>query len=154
MQDPRAAAPEPAHGLRRAAYVLLGLFFVGLAVLGAVLPVLPTTPFLLLASYFLVRSSPALNGWLLRSRLFGGLLRDWQRHRAVRPRVKFTALAVIPLAAGASAYFGGLPWYLLALLGVLAAVGVGVVVRLPVLREGPPAWPAGGAAAREGGGPP
>src|SRR5947207_1871164 len=92
--------PLVVPGLRRLLYVAAGSFFVFLAVLGALLPVLPTTPFLLLASYFFLHSSPRLNAWLLRSRLFGPLLRDWQEHRAVRPRVKVTALSIIPPVIG------------------------------------------------------
>ena len=127
--------PQAATGLRRVMYVALGLFFVGLAVLGAVLPVLPTTPFLLLASFFFVRSSQRLHDWLLRSRLFGPLLRDWNQHRAVRPRVKVVALVMLAVAVTCSAVFGRLAWYLVVMLVALASVGAFVVLRLPVIRE-------------------
>ena len=133
--DHGLAPPRTVTGLWRVLYVLLGLFFVGLGVIGAFLPVLPTTPFLLLASYFFVRSSHRLNAWLLRSRLFGPFIRDWQRHRAVRPRVKVTALAMMSVAVFCSAYFGNLPWYLVVMLVVLALIGAVVVLRLPVLRD-------------------
>lgn len=136
---PPTDLPRGVTGLWRIAYVLCGLAFVGLAVLGAVLPLLPTTPFLLLASYFFVRSSPRLHAWLLRSRLFGGFLRDWQRHRGVRPHVKVAALTMLPLVVCTSVTLGNLAWYLVAALLVLAAVGVIVVVRLPVIREEVPA---------------
>jgi uncharacterized membrane protein YbaN (DUF454 family) len=139
QEDHGLARPPTVKGPWRVLYVSLGLFFVGLAVLGAVLPVLPTTPFLLLASYFFVRSSARLNNWLLRSRLFGGLIRDWQKHRGVRPRVKVVALAVLVAAVFTSAYFGNLPWFLLALLIGLASVGAFVVIRLPVVRDPRPA---------------
>lgn len=125
----------PVRGVRRLVYVAIGGFFVGLAVLGAILPVLPCTPFLLLASYFFVRSSPALHERLLQSRLFGQMLRDWHKHRAVRPRVKFTALSIMPVAVISSAYFGDLSWPLVGLLCVLAFIGMFVVARLPVVDE-------------------
>jgi uncharacterized protein len=139
-EDHGLARPPAARGVRRALYVALGVFFVGLGILGAFLPVLPTTPFLLLASFFFVRSSERLHNWLLRSRLFGPFLRDWQKHRGVRPRVKLVALTMLATAVTASAVFGGLPWYLVALLVVLGVVGAVVVLRLPVIRE--PATPA------------
>jgi uncharacterized membrane protein YbaN (DUF454 family) len=125
-------------------YVGLGLFFVGLGAAGTFLPVLPTTPFLLLASFFFIRSSPRLNDWLLRTRLFGPVLRDWQRHRAVRPRVKVTAVSVLVLFAGGSAAFGSLSPPLLVVLVVLALIGLVVVLRLPVVKDGPPDDPSPG----------
>jgi len=126
------------HGLRSAVYVTLGCLFVGLGVLGAMLPVLPTTPFLLLASYFFVRSSPRLHGWLLRSPLLGPFLRDWHQHRGVRPRVKVVAVVVLLLAVTASIVWGDLSWPFLVLLLLLAAIGLSVVLWLPVIRDAPP----------------
>jgi uncharacterized membrane protein YbaN (DUF454 family) len=128
-------------GLRRLLYIGAGFFFVGLAILGAILPLLPTTPFLLLASYFFLRSSPRLHNWLLRSRMFGQLLRDWEKHRGVRPRVKVVAVTLIPVVVFCSAFFGQLPWYLIALLVLLGLIGLTVVIRLPVVREEPPVEP-------------
>src|SRR5262245_37471900 len=119
VADEPPSQPPLGGGVRRAVYLLLGTGFVGLGALGALLPVLPTTPFLLLASYCFLRSSPRLNDRLLRSRLFGPFLRDWHQHRGVRPRVKITAVTVLALAVGGSALFGNLPPLLLVLLGVL-----------------------------------
>ena len=127
--------PPPLTGPWRLLYVGLGLFFVGLAVLGVFLPVLPTTPFLLLASYFLIRSSPRLHRWLLRSRLFGPLLRDWQRHRAVRRRVKVTATCAIPLVLGTSIVLTSPPPLVIAVIVGLGLIGLVVVLRLPVIDE-------------------
>jgi uncharacterized membrane protein YbaN (DUF454 family) len=139
---PKAAGPAGgqistagvARGPARVLHLLLGGLFFMLAVLGALLPLLPTTPFLLLASYFLVRSSPGLNDKLLASRTFGPLLRDWQRHRAVRPRVKHATLVVMPAAVLASAYFGNLSPLGLAMLLSLGLIGFVVVARLRVIR--------------------
>ena len=125
---------DVARGPARLLYLVLGGVFFGLAVLGAFLPLLPTTPFLLLASYFLVRSSPRLNDKLLASRTFGPLLQDWQRHRAVRPRVKHATLVVTPAVVLASAYFGNLGPVGLAVLLSLGLIGFVVVARLRVIR--------------------
>jgi uncharacterized membrane protein YbaN (DUF454 family) len=140
MADPLPLT-RSATGLRRLLYIGAGFFFVGLAILGAMLPLLPTTPFLLLASYFFLRSSPRLHNWLLRSRMFGQLLRDWEKHRGVRPRVKVVAVTLIPVVVFCSAFFGQLPWYLIALLVLLGLIGLTVVIRLPVVREEPPVEP-------------
>lgn len=127
---PSAVALSPAW---RCLYIACGFFFVGLAVLGLLLPVLPTTPFLLLASWFFVRSSPRWNAWLLRSRWFGPFLRDWQRHRAVRLHVKVLALTLLALVVAFSLTFGNLPLPLLLLLSGLAAIGAVVILALPTL---------------------
>jgi uncharacterized membrane protein YbaN (DUF454 family) len=122
------------RGLRRGVYVVVGLFFVGLGVLGAFLPILPTTPFVLLASYFFVRSSPRLNAWLFRSRLLGRFLRDWHEHRGVRPRVKFVAIGLIVLVLGTSAAMTNLSIWLLVALLLLGLAGIVVVLLLPTIR--------------------
>ena len=134
---PESPLPHPVTGLRRLCYILLGLFFVGLAILGAVLPVLPTTPFLLLASFFFVRSSPALNRWLLRNRLFGPLLRDWQRHRGVRRRVKITAVCVLVVFLGISIALLPKSVPLIVAVVLLGLIGLVVILRLRVIEEEP-----------------
>ena len=128
----------------RLLFVLLGSGFLVLAWLGLVLPGLPGTPFLLLASYFWVRSSPRLHQWLLDSRYFGPLLRDWQDHRAVRPYVKTTALISMVLVVSLSIILGGFRGWLLAALVALALIGLVVVVRLPVVVEADPRSPSDG----------
>lgn len=110
-------------------------FSFALAVLGVFLPVLPTTPFLLLTSACLVRSSPRLNEKLRRSPLFGPLLRDWEEHRGVRLHVKVTAVSLIALVVGWSLFFRELSIPLQVLLCSLAALGAYVVLRLKTVRD-------------------
>lgn len=135
MSAPAPDRPPLVHGPRGFVYVTIGCAFVGLGALGAALPLLPTTPFLLLASYFFVRSSPRLHQWLMRSPLFGPFLRDWHHHRGVRPAVKLTAVATVFVAVAASMFWGNLSGLSMSLLIVLAAVGLTIVIRLPVVRE-------------------
>ena len=138
MNDHDQTNPQVPRGVRRTLYLLLGFFFVGLAGLGAVLPVLPMTPFLLLASACFLRSSPALNQRLLRSRLFGPFLRDWYQHRGVRLHVKVLAVVVLSAAVGASLLFGRLSLPLVVLLLTLALMGLVVVLRLPLVKDREP----------------
>lgn len=126
--------PGAPAGARRSLHlVVAGVTFV-LAALGVVLPLLPTTPFLLVTSYCLVRSSPRLNDRLLRSRLFGPFLRDWERFHGVRLHVKVTAIAMMALAVGLSLAFGDLSTGAAIALVLLAALGLVVILRLKVIR--------------------
>ncbi len=125
----------PMSPAKRAIMVGLGCFFVGLGAVGVILPVLPTTPFLLLASAFFVRSSPTLHRWLLRSRVFGPFLRDWHQHRGVRLSVKIVAVAMIALVVSLSLILGKLSTPLMIMLLSLAAIGIYVVIRLPLIRS-------------------
>jgi uncharacterized membrane protein YbaN (DUF454 family) len=122
----------------RQLYLILGFLFLGLAFLGAILPVLPTTPFALLASAMFLRSSPRLNRWMLRNRLLGPLLRDWQRHRGVRPHVKVTAVVTIIVVGGLSLCFLDVDWPIRLLVLALLLIGLTVVLRLRVVRDGEP----------------
>jgi uncharacterized protein len=95
VTPPAVDRPPPlAVGWRRSVWLGPGMFFLGLGALGVVVPVLPATPFLLLASFCFLRSSPRHHAWLRRSRLFGPMLADSECHRGVRRRTK--ALAIAP----------------------------------------------------------
>jgi uncharacterized membrane protein YbaN (DUF454 family) len=133
---PRSAASvEQVTGARRWLYQSAGLFFVGLGWLGVFLPLLPTTPFLLLASFFFLRSSPRLSNWLVRSKLFGPFLRDWQTHGGVRPRVKLLAYSMIVVVVASSLLTDRLPMMGKVALVLLASVGLVVVWRLRTIRD-------------------
>ena len=110
--------------LIRKALLLLALMFVGLGSLGAVLPLLPTTPFLLLAAACASRASPALHAWLYAHRHFGPLLRSWRDHRAIPRRAKITGLLLIALSWTYMWFtLEPLPWRL----GVSAMMVIGII---------------------------
>lgn len=91
--------------MKRAVYKPLGLFFLALAILGVVLPGLPTTPFLILAAWFFARSSEKWHRRLLDSQLFGPLLQSWEQGRCISLRIKVVALVSMLLGGGASVTF-------------------------------------------------
>jgi uncharacterized protein len=130
MNSPSSDRPTVTGWKKALFLVLAGLFFV-LGVLGAILPGLPTTPFLLLTSFFLARSSPRVNAALLRSRFFGPILTDWQEHRGVRKDVKIQAIVCVVFAVIAAVYFSPSSLTLRLPVILLASIGVAVIVRLP-----------------------
>jgi uncharacterized membrane protein YbaN (DUF454 family) len=83
---------------------IVGLFFVGLAMLGAVLPLLPTTPFLLVAATCFAKSSPRMHKMLLDNKVFGPLIYHWQESRSIPKSAKIIALTSMVLASCWSCY--------------------------------------------------
>lgn len=130
--------PTLQRGWRRLGFVTLGLFFVGMAWIGIVLPGIPATPFLLLASYCFVRSSPRLHRWLHRSPIFGRLLHDWETHRGMRLPAKITAMTLVPIAVTCSIIFSSLPVYVKVIIGVAGCVGLTVISLIPTVRTDAP----------------
>lgn len=116
--------------LRRKMWIAAGLVLTGIAVLGVALPILPTTPFLLLASWCFARSSPRLQAWLRQSKLFGPMLADWERERGVSLPVKVGALGSVALAIVLGFVCYDLVFWQQVLLLVLASVGVTVICLL------------------------
>jgi uncharacterized membrane protein YbaN (DUF454 family) len=137
--DP-AGSPAYVMGPLRNLYQALGWSSVGMAIVGAITPGIPTTPFALLAGYFFIRSSPAAHDWLLRSRWLGPIVQDWERHRGVRPGVKAAAVGLI---AGSMVltWLLGLPAAVTATILTFEVIGLVIVVRLPVVEAAPASTP-------------
>ena len=91
-------------GIQRTILIAFGLLSVGLAVLGMFLPVLPTTPLLLLALACFARSSERLHGWLLSHSTFGPVLTNWHETRSMPRRAKIGAIASIVVVGGMSVF--------------------------------------------------
>lgn len=108
------------------AFNLIGCLAVALSVLGIFLPLVPTTPFLLLASACFARGSTRLHNWLLNTRPLGQYLRDYEAGKGIPLRAKIVALALMWLSLTA----GILRVPDLALQLLLGAVGIGVTIFL------------------------
>ncbi|MFP4394578.1 MAG: YbaN family protein [Anaerolineales bacterium] len=109
----------------------VGSLSVALGALGIFVPLLPTTPFLLLAAACFVRSSPRLYRWLITHRWFGTYIRNYREHRVIPLRFKVLALTLLWLSIGyAILAVAEALWLRL----LLAGIAVGVTVHLVLLR--------------------
>ncbi len=115
----------------RVVLVVVGSGFVVLGIVGVFTPVLPTTPFLLVAAGCYARASTRFYNALLRQPTFGPLIREWQRHRSIPYRTKLLAIAMMAVSLSVSiVFFVKPPW----LQGALAVMGAGLAVwmyRIP-----------------------
>ncbi|MFS7222306.1 DUF454 family protein [Rahnella inusitata] len=118
--------------MKRVLLSILGWICVMLATLGVVLPLLPTTPFLLLAAWCFARSSPRFHHWLLHRSWFGSYLRHWQQHRALPKGAKPKAVALILVTFAVSIYFVPLLWVRILLLCMMFMLLI-MMWRLPVV---------------------
>lgn len=82
----------------RIAYAALGVFCVGLGIVGVIVPGMPTTVFLIIALWAFSRSSERLHHWLYDHPRFGKALRNWQKHRIIPRRAKIAATATMALS--------------------------------------------------------
>lgn len=105
---------------------ICGLISVGLGIAGIFLPLLPTTPFMLLALICFSKSSPELHHWLLNHPVLGKTLRDYLEHRAIKLKTKVFALSFLWISLLSSAFFVDLWW----VRGILLLIGTGVTIHL------------------------
>ncbi|MEH6529772.1 MULTISPECIES: YbaN family protein [Photobacterium] len=120
--------------IKRTLLITIGWICVVLGVIGIFLPLLPTTPFLLLASACFMRGSPRLSRWLHLHPHFGPLLNNWHQHRAVSTVVKRRANISIVLSFAFSIYIVPLLWHKMMLI-VIAATLLIWFNRLPVMES-------------------
>jgi uncharacterized membrane protein YbaN (DUF454 family) len=108
----------------------LGFLFVALAGLGFILPVLPGTPFLLLAAWCFARSSEKWHQWLLDSEFFGPVIQSWEKNHCISLRTKIVAMISMLLVGGASIAFGVDELWLKGLAAILIATGTVTVLSI------------------------
>jgi uncharacterized membrane protein YbaN (DUF454 family) len=116
-------------------YKPLGFFFVGLAALGVFLPLLPTTPFLIVAAACFAKSSERWHQWLLTNRTFGPIIRNWEAEQCVSRTVKLISISSILLFGGYAVVFA-LENVYLRLFGILViVVSLFLVMRLRICND-------------------
>jgi hypothetical protein len=111
--------------------VTIGVLSVGLGTLGIFVPLLPTTPFLLLAAACFVRSSNRLHAWLLSHRVYGPIIRGYSEHRALPAGSKATILVFTWAAILTSIFVIAHPARFLLLAPAIGATWM--MIRMPTL---------------------
>ena len=113
--------------IRRGLLVAVGILAISVGTIGVFVPLLPTTPFLLLATACFIRSSDRLYAWLIHHRWFGSYIRNYREYHAITLHAKIVSLTLLWGMIGYSAVFVARAWWLRALLGIIA---VGVTIHL------------------------
>lgn len=112
------------RGSQRILFLILGFLSLFLGVIGIFLPLLPTTPFALLAAYFFSKSSHKIHRWLLDQKTLGPLIRDWESHGIIRLKAKWLATVMIVLLFSYSLLFVNVPHLIK---GIVALSGIAIL---------------------------
>jgi uncharacterized membrane protein YbaN (DUF454 family) len=127
--------PKATRRWVRVLLIVAGTVSTGLGILGIFVPLLPTTPFLLLAAILYARSSDRLYHWLLYNRWFGSYIRNYLQKRGIPLRAKVFTLVLLWVVIGCSAAFA-VESFVARLILVLIAIGVSIhVLTLRTLKE-------------------
>lgn len=116
---------------KRILLLLVGWFFVAVGAVGIFLPVLPTTPFLLISLWAFSQSSERFHDWLYNHKVFGPPLQDWSRYGVIPVRAKFIAVGTMTVSALLVITFSSTPWYGLVAMVALMGFGAGFVLTRP-----------------------
>jgi uncharacterized membrane protein YbaN (DUF454 family) len=117
--------------LMRSVFLGLGIMALLLGVIGIFLPIMPTTPFILLAAGCFARGSERLHDWMLAQRFAGPIIRNWELHRSMPPWVKPWAFLMMAVSFGISIILVNSLWHRI-ILATIAAVIAAVLWRIPV----------------------
>jgi len=116
-------------------WLLAGLVSVAIGAVGLALPLLPTTPFLLIAAFAFARSSDRLNNWLREHRAFGPTIDNWHRDGSIDRKAKWIAMIVMLMTPVITWLFGAPLWIIVSQIAILSAVAVFILTR-PLPSEG------------------
>ena len=118
-----------ANSALRMFWFTLGLISLACGIVGIILPLLPTTPFLLFCAYAFARSSPRLHRWLIRHPYFGSLIENWKLYGAIDRSTKRIALTIMMFTPLVSWFIGAPFWLLVVQVIVLTTAAVFIATR-------------------------
>ncbi len=114
---------EAKNPLLRVLWVGLGCLFVGLGAIGAVVPGMPTTVFLVLAAACFIRSSQRLYDWLISNKTFGPYLKDYREGKGIPRRAKVLALSMIVIFVSFAVFYAIEATQIKVLVGLIGLIG-------------------------------
>ena len=123
--------------LVRLLFVFIGSIFVGLAVIGIFLPGLPTTPFLILAAYFYIRSSNKLYNWLINNKILGVYIRGYLSGKGMPLRAKIISL-ILMWVFGTFAVLFGIPdslFFVKIIVFIILLIGTIFLLRVKTFKK-------------------
>ncbi|OIP85285.1 MAG: hypothetical protein AUK44_00180 [Porphyromonadaceae bacterium CG2_30_38_12] len=106
----------------------LGFVSLALGIIGAFLPLLPTTPFVLLSAYLFARSSPRMHNWIMQHKIFGKLIHDFQTHKVIPLHAKIIAISSMWISLSYTAFT--IASHKLWLQIILFAIAIGVSIHI------------------------
>ncbi|MEO5366692.1 MAG: YbaN family protein [Magnetococcus sp. WYHC-3] len=115
----------------RLLFIVLGWLSVGLGVVGVFVPIMPTTPFMIVALWCFSRGSRRFHHWLWHHPLFGPPLQRWQAHRVIPPLAKWLSVGGMAVSLTGTALLGLLPWLWWALVAMVMALVSLFILRCP-----------------------
>ncbi|MDD5507277.1 MAG: YbaN family protein [Bacteroidales bacterium] len=117
--------------IKRSLLIIAGTFFVGLGILGIFLPLLPTTPLLLLAAALYSRSSGRFYNWLIHNRWFGKYISDYREGKGVPGKVKLSSITFLWLTIIVSLILIDVLWIRILLVIIAAGVTIHILLIRP-----------------------
>lgn len=114
---------------KRMFWFTVGSLALALGVLGIVLPLLPTTPLVLLATFAFAKSTPSIEAWLRRHSVFGPIIIDWQRNGAIAHQYKVLAVGTMLAVLMMSYIFAVAPFVLILQALCMSAAAVFILTR-------------------------
>ena len=129
-------ARETSNPIAKILWIILGSAFVAIGAIGAIVPGLPTTVFLILAAACYIRSSQKLYDWLITNKTFGPYLKDYREGKGMPKKAKIVAVSMIILFTGFAVFFAIENLIFRVMVGALGLIGIFyVILKVPVTED-------------------
>ena len=112
--------------------IVIGTFFIGIGIVGIFVPVLPTTPFLLISAALYAKSSKRFYNWLINNRILGMYIKNYREGKGIPLKLKIIAIALLWITMGCSAIFAINIFWVKIILGIVA---IGVTIHIVRIRS-------------------